>query len=275
MWDMLRVHASHFYMLTTLLAELEKVVGEMEQNIVREGLDTQAPSVQNIACETIWATVQPYLEQIKEACKRLDLDHALRKVYRIQMDYEDEETYIFHNLQASLKELGERIEDELDGLVFMYVPAERSKYFEKEPPPFGDAVRAKFPEAIADVEDAGGCLGVGCSTAAVYHLMRVVECGIRRLRRRLKLPAHLERKPWGKMFGPMNAAIAALPYTSTKEVNKRDSYSEAMAHLENVKNAWRNPTMHSKRRYTQEEAEAIFGNVRTFMDYLATKVFCR
>ena len=31
--------------------------------------------------------------------------------------------------------------------------------------------------------------------------------------------------------------------------------------------------MHADRTYTPEEAEAVFENVKTFMDYLATKVF--
>jgi hypothetical protein len=47
-------------------------------------------------------------------------------------------------------------------------------------------------------------------------------------------------------------------------------FSEAMAHLNNVKDAWRNPTMHSRRRYNQEEAEAIFANVKTFVTFLIT-----
>ena len=117
------------------------------------------------------------------------------------------------------------------------------------------------------------CLGVGRPTAAVYHLMRVMEFGIRRLAKRLKLAKRLEHKSWGDILGAARTAIAAMPYTTTKDKSRRDRYSEVVAHLNNVKDAWRNPAMHSKRRYGQDEAEAIFGNVKTFMNHLATKVF--
>ena len=46
-----------------------------------------------------------------------------------------------------------------------------------------------------------------------------------------------------------------------------------MAHLNNVKDAWRNPTMHSKHRYTQEEGQTILDNVTAFITHLANRVF--
>jgi hypothetical protein len=215
----------------------------------------------------------PFLDDVSKHCASLNLDFALAQIERIR-SFCNPDTFPAE-VGTALKELENRIEDELKRRTFFFVAPERAKYFETDPPPFGKAVQDRFPEAIADTEDASWCLGFGRSTAAVYHLMRVVECGVRRLRKRLKLQAHLERKSWGRMFGPMNAAIAALPYTSTQEINRRDRYSEAMAHLNNVKDAWRNPTMHSRRRYDLDEAEAIFGNVKAFMNFLAAEVFRR
>jgi len=76
--------------------------------------------------------------------------------------------------------------------------------------------------------------------------------------------AKVERKAWGDIFKAINPKVAAL----TNSVRK-DKYMEMMVHLNNVKDAWRNPTMHSRRRYTQDEAEDVFGTVRSFMQFLA------
>ena len=39
-----------------------------------------------------------------------------------------------------------------------------------------------------------------------------------------------------------------------------------------VKDAWRNPTMHVRIDYTEEQALDIYGNVRGFMQHLATRL---
>jgi hypothetical protein len=42
---------------------------------------------------------------------------------------------------------------------------------------FGKIVLDKFPRAKTDIIEAGNCLAADCNTAAIFHLMRVVEHG--------------------------------------------------------------------------------------------------
>src|ERR1700730_13999423 len=110
----------------------------------------------------------------------------------------------------------------------------------------------KFPQMTADIEDAAVCLGVGRGTAAVYHLMCVMELGIHVVAKRLKLKkGQIDRKDWGRIFSQLNAAVQNLAYATSKHKKRRDLYAEILIHLNNVKDSWRNPTMHSRRRYTQ------------------------
>ena len=53
---------------------------------------------------------------------------------------------------------------------------------------------------------------------------------------------------------------------------EKDKWSEALTLLVHVKQAWRNPTMHPKRTYTQAEADDIFRATRSFMQNLADLV---
>src|SRR4051794_4802873 len=45
----------------------------------------------------------------------------------------------------------------------------------------GAEVKAAFPSAMPDVLEVGNCLAAECNTAAVFHLMRVAEVGLRAL----------------------------------------------------------------------------------------------
>ena len=101
--------------------------------------------------------------------------------------------------------------------MLMFIPPERARFFTEQPPALEQAIRDKFPELTADICDANRCFCVGCPTAAVYHLMRVVEFGVRKLAKRLKLPKGLEHKPWGPIFQAANDAIGALAYTSANK----------------------------------------------------------
>jgi hypothetical protein len=52
---------------------------------------------------------------------------------------------------------------------------------------------------------------------------------------------------------------------SPEQKVKRKRDCEIAKYLRHVKNAWRNPTMHPKRTYTEEEARDILNCVRSFM----------
>ena len=62
----------------------------------------------------------------------------------------------------------------------------------------------------------------------------------------------------------MNAAGARSP----DEV----FYAEAAATIDYMRRAFRNPTMHPDRSYSQDRAEEIFLSVKSFMNHLATKL---
>src|SRR5260370_1067933 len=100
----------------------------------------------------------------------------------------------------------------------------------------------------------------GRGTATVYHLMRVMEYGLVKLTGKLGVAIpDIEHKTWGEILNPIDMAVGTLP----KKTKEQEAFSEAALHLRQVKNAWRDPTMHNRRRYDIEEATAIFQNVKT------------
>lgn len=114
----------------------------------------------------------------------------------------------------------------LEKRVFMYIPAHASKYARPfhEPTgqampigltttftfptrdlnvrPFGDKVFDAFEKARYDAEEAALCIVAGAFTAAVFHIMRVAEIGVRTLGKELGLSRIYETqhpKPGGTL----------------------------------------------------------------------------
>ena len=177
----------------------------------------------------------------------------------------NKDIYKPEELVAALDELSNRIEDEISSQMFWFVPSDREKYFDANCL-FGKKIEVKFPEMVADIEDAGLCLGTGCWTAGVYHLMRVMEASLKKLTGKLAITIlDIEHKTWKEILDPIDAAVKLIP----KKTNEQEVVTQAALHLRHVSIAWRNRTMHHRERYNQKEAEAIFAHVNTFVNHLA------
>ena len=53
---------------------------------------------------------------------------------------------------------------------------------------------------------------------------------------------------------------------------QQEFYSQAASHFGVLKDAWRNYTMHARGKYTEDEAELIFRNAKSFMQKLAERL---
>ena len=169
-------------------------------------------------------------------------------------------------LYAAFHDLHNRQEDELRSIMFFSINSSRVQYF-LGAPLLGPGVSDRFSEAIDDIEGAGKCLALDQGTAAVLHLMRVMEVGLRALARVLGIPY---APSWEGYLQQIQARIATKH--KTKKVKwKRDEnfFRDVSGDLLTVKQAWRNPTMHVGRKYSADEAEEIFRAVRSFMQRLA------
>ena len=128
-------------------------------------------------------------------------------------------------------------------------------------PPFGRGVSDAFPEAIEEVEEAAKCLALERTTAVVFHLMRAIELAVASCSTKFGFIAD---KEWGKMLSDLGRGIESLPKGTLKT-----DWSAAHSLLFHVKEAWRNPTMHPKKTYTETESASVFEAVKAFMQALS------
>ncbi len=82
--------------------------------------------------------------------------------------------------QSEITHVIEAIHSEMMARQFFHLAPERAKYFNRGKP-FGDSVDAAFPSARSDIREGANCIATDRYTAAVFHLMRTVEWGLRAL----------------------------------------------------------------------------------------------
>ena len=171
-------------------------------------------------------------------------------------------------LYNDMEHLQHRIFDDLQDHFYYPVIKPLAAVY-NNPMPFGEDVFNRFPSAQSDIINAGRCGILGQPTASVFHLMRVMEAGLRVLGRE----AGIDHAPsWEGWLRKLNGKFEEKHQNKSsawkkKEPLIRDLCGDILA----VKYAWRNPTMHIEREYTIDEAVQIYSAVQNFMVRLATK----
>jgi hypothetical protein len=190
-------------------------------------------------------------------------------------------------LGTELRNITEFVMMEADKKRFLYVAADRSQYLDKSDL-FGEAVTNSFPSAVVDIREAGNCLAAECNTAAVFHLMRTAEWGLRaicshfglRKAKSIKRSGKAKYTPmshvdWETMLNQLHPLVDAKINKTKRGPDKQalqEYYYPILQDIRGIRNAWRNHVMHSRAEYTRLDAAAIFDHVRRLMIKISLKI---
>lgn len=181
-------------------------------------------------------------------------------------------------LSTSILELRNRIYDGLGERMFMFIPAKDAEYYNHFAL-FGQEVATNFPKANKEITAAGNCYATGNYTACVFHLMRAVEYGARKMVIAMNVQGQLgkpiELCDWGDLVRVLEEGLKALSNGSRKKVHKKatfEFYNHAVAQFRNFKDAWRNNVSHTRKTYQPGITKDILDNTRQFMQHLATRL---
>jgi hypothetical protein len=198
------------------------------------------------------------------AAAELDLCH--KSAERLLGALEDSDQTV--QVLPRIDDLRGRLLDQLETTYCLLLSASERRLYESSEPPFGKA-HSSFPSASEDMYEATKCLALGRSTACVMHLMRVVEAGLKCLAGTLQVP---EQADWGGYLRKIEEELDARIKKAGKRTPDEQFFAEAKAMINNVRLAWRNPTMHIATTYTPERANEILQAVRALMSHLASKL---
>lgn len=214
----------------------------------------------------ITAEVKECLDSIQREAARLGWDRVIEQAELLRGDIGTETP---EGLRKAAEILQNQIYAEMKTCLYFAVPyADRRLY--EDPTAVWAEVADKF-DVLTDAQEASRCLALDRPTACVFHLMRVVEVGVRVLGTRFGV-AVAEEKNWQNILEQTSAAIKRLPDGSAAEKERKQELAGIASHLFNVKVKWRNPTMHPRASYSVAEAREVFESVKTFMAYLARTV---
>jgi len=180
---------------------------------------------------------------------------------------------------VSIKNLLSAVRSEVNHVQFALIPKNKVKFFEQHDL-FGEAVSAAFPSAQPEIKDAGNCLAADLHTAAVFHLMRAVELGLRGLARHLhvRVGQRLEDACWEHVIRAIDKKLDKLRLKprGAKKSAELEFYGRLLNECEFFK-GWRNQVSHTRGRFSEAgalDAGAldVYGHVRDFMRRLSERV---
>jgi hypothetical protein len=172
---------------------------------------------------------------------------------------------------AIIGEVEEAILGELEGALFFAVPPSSEDLYDQQEL-FGPEVNSKFssPSSSFHIKEAGNCMAFARWTAAVYHLMCILEVGLDSMADALNLPA--SQKNWQNILDDIKKAIAALG-PANGPTWKEDQAFFSIAALEfRLFKPWRNDVAHGRAKATEEEAKKILTHVKSFMVHLSSRL---
>lgn len=206
------------------------------------------------------------LDILKNNVIKVRLPSVRSQIVRIE-DKLKVDQWEFNDAITHIRELRNRLQDDLQSQHFLYVPDDMVSYYQNAAALFGDVTISRFPTIIDDAESAGHCLALGEGTACVLHLMRVMEVGLKALSSSLGIPY---APSWEAHLRHIEKNISEKSQNKTDDWKKDEPfYRDVSGDLMTVKQAWRNPTMHVGRKYGADEAKEIFNAVRNFLNRLA------
>jgi hypothetical protein len=209
-------------------------------------------------------------------CEEIGFAQAKDKIGK-SVEYFTRKVLDISSVANELRNVLEVVETETTRVTLLRVPRALKVYVDN-PKPFGTAVYDAFPSARDDIKEAGNCLATDCNTAAVFHLMRAVEWGLRALAwdRRVTLPKKrpIELAGWDDIIQQLENAEAAIqqyPKTLAREA-QFEFYHGATMQFRRFKNVFRNRIMHSRDDFTATQALGVFENVRDFLQTLSGRI---
>jgi len=200
---------------------------------------------------------QPELEMCRMAAERMQ-KHLIDQAADAQ-------------IISDADDLRGRLLDQIESICLLALSSSEKGLYAPDEPLFGNDVQAKFASSTYEIDEAGKCLAISRSTASVFHLMRILEIAIGAIRQCLGIrdPLKATDRNWGKILASIKDAIDQKTGWRRKD---KDLFLEAYAHLDAVRAAWRNSTMHVEKTYTPEEAENVFRVVKGFMQTISTRM---
>ena len=216
------------------------------------------------------------VKEAKRQCRQLNLDHSLEIIRQIEQDFFHTSAAPFYQqIGTQFRLLWNAMSSDMSERKFVFIPKENEDYFFNESL-FPDSVYDAFPDDHDELNDAGHCMAVDLNDAAAFHLLRIVEIGLRGIARNLKIKipkTPLDYAGWKDVVNRIDKKLEEkIPKArGPKQVAALKFQQDLLADFKAFEVA-RNEVMHGRSRYSKPQAIGLFDRVRDFMRRVAVAI---
>jgi len=220
-------------------------------------------------------TLKSLFDRFEKYAEKIGFNDLQGTVRTAQSAFMHDRSTTAHGALAHVEQIQGAFYRDITERRFIPVEAGMSQFVESSAL-FGEAVSTVFPAAGDDIREAGNCLAVENSTAAVFHLMRAVEVGLVSLAYHFKIRKGRHNKKYVPIENlDWQGILQKIEIVVTKKTNgirrgkAKDAFSSRyqgiLMEIRGFKDAFRNQVSHARVVYSQPEAMRLKGHVERFM----------
>ena len=171
-------------------------------------------------------------------------------------------------VKTRLAQLSSVVESELQSRLFLYINSD--KVWSSDSEWLTDTrIYPNFPEAHKELQRAGRCFSYGEQTACVFHLMRVIDSGLRLVY--ASLGEQYDARNWDGIAKKIESEMEKKYKDKTDDWKKNEPfYASVLTDIRSISRAHRNPALHDiDRKYTDDDAKYLIEVTKAFMTHLA------
>lgn len=226
------------------------------------------------ANDRLW--LEPRLKNLPEHLNALGADVTLLCV-RDTEEVASRQWTDWKKIKECVEEISKTLTRELSLKTILVLGSQEANYYSPKSPLFGQNFADKFKtDGAFELDEAAKCLALSRPTAAVFHLMRILEIGINALAESLGIPNPVKpaERNWAIILKRIkeDGIDKKWPTAALRMSGEGLLFESLYASLDAVKNPWRNETMHVSGKYTDDEAKHIFVAVEGFMKKLSARM---
>jgi hypothetical protein len=258
LWDMLNFNLFGFWEATKIVSAT--ITMGASQGLQNAGLVSEPQRL----------FIRNRFDYIAHVCTPLLMEKTDARLIRISIMLNRQYTY--GEVVKEFQTLLEAIEDDIKSEGFYHYKHTKAILVARIPGDWNRTIAA-FPSAKNDIEEAVDCYAMEHETACVFHLMRVLEHGLRELAGAVNLTFDVQQ--WHNIIDKIESAIRGIGDKWSASLVKSDwmqFYSESARHFFFLKEAWRNHVSHNRATYDETSAKAAMEHVRDFMNHLSSRL---
>lgn len=255
LWDMLRLYADKFVGLCCYLTQMEIL-------FLQDGVGT-AEGVEALMSN---------LGRARTLCQEMGLTGSVKVLDRLSSEWKKNGAGWPQNISHLFGEAHLRIQEELESRIFLQLAADKAAYADPKWL-LNTSIETAFPSTITEFQNAGRCYAYDESTACMFHLMRVVDFGLRSVAAALGIDYNA--RAWDGIAKAITGKMEEKYQNKTVDWRAVEPmYAEILTDIQAISRGHRNPVLHElEKKYEPKEAHNMLTIVEGFISHLAKNGF--